>query len=189
MNDENAFGVLVSWYDIEDEEYSLEREAFVERLRAFSKAWRDAVGIFKLGTGVRAIDFGHAVYFEVADGEQSEDPIVWLKMVRARIQASEFTTVGIVSYGGRWIDDQRQLVERIGVEETIDLVPASRSSEPLRRALWAETAARQDDEDAPEGWGVGLYADAEVIDALGRKFKNEPTPHAVAGATFYRVGS
>ena len=189
MNDENAFGALISWYDVEDEEYSLERDEFVERLRGFSKAWRDSVEIFKLGAGVRAIDFGHSVYFEIAEGDQSEDPIVWLKMVRARILEQGFTTVGVATYGGRWTAGESPSPGRVGVEASIELVPAARSSEPLRRALYAETAARQDDEDAPDGWGPGLYADAEAIEALCRKFKNAPTPLDVAGATFFRVGS
>lgn len=102
MIDENTFGVLVSWYDIEDAEYGMEPEEFAERWREFGSAWRDALTVFQLGEGAHALDLGHAVYIEIADGDQTEDPIVWLKMVRARIAEKGFTTVGVVSHGGRF---------------------------------------------------------------------------------------
>lgn len=187
MNDENAFGLLVSWVDLEQEEYALEPAEFALRWRAFRDAWREALGIFTLGQDVRALDLGHALYLEVADGDQTEDPIAWLKMVRARLAEKDFATVGVLSYGGRWLDDEvgSELPEMNGVFVAV----ASCPSEPLRRALYADTAAHRDEADAPDGWGAGLYVDTEAIEALGRKFKNAPTPLAVAGATFFRVGA
>jgi len=181
MIDENAFGLLVSWYDIEDVEYSLEPEEFVARWREFVAAWRDALDVFQLGEGAEALDLGHALYVEIADGDQAEDPIVWLKMVRARIAERGFTTVGVVSHGGRW--------RELGVETEckIPVKIASRPSEAFRRALFAETATHEDEELAPDGWGPGVYVDSEAIEALGRQLKNAPTPLASAGATFFRV--
>lgn len=187
MNDENAFGLLLSWADIEQEEYGLEPAEFARRWREFRDAWREALGIFALGQDVRALDLGHALYLELGDGDQSEDPITWLKLVRSRLSEKGFSTVGVVSYGGRWLDDEvgSELPEMNGVYVAV----ASCPSEPLRRALYADTAAHRDEADAPEGWGVGLYVDTEAVEALGRKFKNEPTPLVSAGATFYRVGA
>lgn len=186
MDDENAFGLLLAWADIEQEEYSQEPADFARRWRAFRDAWRDALGIFALGKDVRALDLGHALYLELADGDQTEDPIAWLKLVRARLSEQGFATVGVLSYGGRWLADDAgsELPEMNGVFVAV----ASAPSEPLRRALWAETAAHHDQADAPDGWGAGLYVDTEAIEALGRKFKNEPTPLVSAGATFYRLG-
>lgn len=182
MIDENAFGVLVSWYDIEDAEYGLTPEEFAERWHEFASAWRDALSVFQLGEGAHALDLGHAVYVEIADGDQTEDPIVWLKMVRARIAEKGFTTVGVVSHGGRF----RELPRPEG-ECPIPIQVASGPSEALRRALFAETACHEDEELSPEGWGPGIYVDSEVIEALGRQLKNAPTPLASASATFFRV--
>ena len=59
-------------------------------------------------------------------------------------------------------------------------------SEPLRRALFAETASHgAPDEDS--AWGSGLYLDTDAAEALGIRPKNEPTRLDVAGATFFRV--
>jgi hypothetical protein len=185
MFDENAFGVLVSYYDIENDEYALEPDAFATRWREFRAAWQECLGIWQLGQAVRAVHFGHSLYLEVAEGEQSEDPIVWLKMVRARIAEKGFPTVGVVSFGGRWLEDEAaSREEEIG---GVHVQTVSLPSEPLRRALAAEAASRFDEEEAPEGWGPGIYADTDAIEALGKKFKNAPTPLVVAGATFYRV--
>ena len=187
MEDENAFGLLLSWVDLEQAEYTLEAAEFAQRWREFREAWREALAIFALGTDVRALELGHALYLEVAEGDHTEDPIAWLKLVRARLLEKGFATVGVLTYGGRWLDDQvgSELPEMNGVFVAV----ASCPSEPLRRALWAATAAHHDDADAPEGWGAGLYVDTDAIDALGRKFKNAPTPLAAAGATYFRVGA
>jgi hypothetical protein len=69
----------------------------------------------------------------------------------------------------------------------VEWQPVSLPSEPLRRALYAETATHSADENDHSGWGPGIYVDTEAIEALGRTLKNAPTPLAVAGATFYRV--
>jgi hypothetical protein len=187
MIDENAFGLLISWVDLEQEEYAREAEAFAALWQQFRDAWREAVGISALGTDVRALDLGHAVYFEVADGDQSEDPIAWLKLVRARLLEKGFATAGVLSYGGRWLDEAvgTELPEANGVSIAVAACP----SEPLRRALWADAAAHQDAADVPDGWGAGLYVDAEAIEAMGRKLKNEPTALVASGATFFRLGS
>ncbi len=96
-------------------------------------------------------------------------------------------TLGIVSNPRRVFTDEAgsELPEMNGVFVAV----ASAPSEPLRRALWADTAAHHDQADAPDGWGAGLYVDTEAVEALGRKFKNEPTPLVSAGATFYRLGA
>ncbi|MCA9592471.1 MAG: hypothetical protein KC776_04145 [Myxococcales bacterium] len=186
MHDENAFGLLVSYYDVENDEYALEREDFVARFTEFKNLMLDCVESFPLGESLRAVDLGHAVYVEMADGDQEEDPIVWLKMVRARLTGRELRSVGVLSYGSRWLDDDDELPEAIDMNKA-EWVSVSRPSEPLRRALYAETASRQDEDDAPDGWGPGLYVDTEAVEALGRALKNAPTPLAVAGATFFRV--
>ena len=69
----------------------------------------------------------------------------------------------------------------------LGIKPLSLPSEPLRRALYAETASHGADEDDEDAWGPGIYVDTEAVEALGRTLKNAPTPLAIAGATFYRV--
>jgi hypothetical protein len=186
MFDENAFGVLLSYFDIEDDEYALEPQEFATRWKEFHSAWREALDIFRLGDGVRGVDLGHALYLEVGDGDQAEDPIVWLKMVRARLLEKGFSTFGAVTHGGRWLEEgEAEVTETLS--SGIRLVGASLPSEPFRRALYADTASRIDEEHSPDGWGSGLFVDTDALEALSRTPKNAPTPLAVAGATFYRV--
>ena len=131
------------------------------------------------------MDLGHAVYLEIAEGEQTEDPFHWLRDVRARLTAREFVTVGVLSHGSRWVETQAN--ESGPAEPQGGCVTVSRvslPSEPFRRALYADAASRVDDDCA--GWGPGLYVDAEAIEALGKKLRNVPTALVASGATFYR---
>ncbi len=77
--------------------------------------------------------------------------------------------------------EARELAPRIAFAKL------SHPSEPFRRAIAVEVASRRADEDDERGWGPGLYVDDEAIEALGRQFKNAPTP-LEAGARRTRVG-
>jgi hypothetical protein len=68
------------------------------------------------------------------------------------------------------------------------LVRASGPSEPFRRALLAEAAARGYEDGDNSSWGPGLYLDVEAVEALGKKPKNAPTVLRAGGAEFYRSG-
>ncbi len=185
MIDENAYGLFLSYYDVENEEYALERDPFVERLTEFSRLLRDCVKQFPLGTDLHAVDLGHAVYVEMADDRQEEDPIVWLKMTRARLKGRNFETTAVLTFGGRWIDEEDGIVELDPFDKG-GLVRVAHASEPFRKALYADAASRRDEE--TEGWGPGLYVDTEAVEAMGRALKNAPTPLNASGATFYRMG-
>lgn len=188
MTDENAFGVLLSYFDVEDDEYGLEREQFVERFEAFRRAVRVCLES-PPGEDVRGLDVGHALYLEVAEGDHEDGLIGWLQRARSRLGEQGFRTAAVLSYGSRWDNEQESPdfgVERFG---RVQLVTFSNPSEPLRRALNAETACHGDEELGETGWGPGLYLDTEAVEALGKKPKNEPTTLVVAGATFYRAGS
>ncbi len=185
MIDENAFGLLVSYFQIEDDEYGLEPEEFVDRYRAFRAALDECRSGFPLGKDARAVDLGHAVYLEIGEGDEIEDPFHWLRDVRARLSARDFVTVGVLSHGSRWVETQ--VGEFHAAEASagdVSVTRVSLPSEPFRRALYADAASRVDD-DCP-GWGPGLYVDAEAIEALGKKLKNAPTALVASGATFYR---
>jgi hypothetical protein len=187
MTDENAFGVMVSYFAVEDEEYALEREQFVERFEGFRARVREVVQEHPLGPEARALDLGHAWYFEVAEGEQSESPLAWVKRICERLKQHGFDCVAVVTHGGRWVDDGDSSfvsTEHLG---TFRAVTLSNPSEPLRRALYADAASRVDEEE-PAGWGPGLYLDTEAVEALGIKPKNAPTVLRFAGAEFYRAG-
>ena len=188
MLDENAFGLLISYYQIESDEYSLERQQFVQRYQSFRATTLECIEALPLGRQTRALDFGHALYLEVAQGEEVEDPFGWLRMVRARLHARDFLSVGVLSHGSRWVDEAASAwdpaLQQVG---DIPVLCASLPSEALRRALYADAAARED-ENCP-GWGPGLYVDTEAIEAMGRTLKNAPTPLLASGATFYRFGS
>ncbi len=185
MIDENAFGFLISYFDVEDDEYALERDEFVARFTLFRRTIVECLDAIPLGRGVRAMDIGHAVYAEVAEGDQSEDPLSWIKMVRARLSGRGFSTVGVLTHGSRW-EVEGAVPFSTEFAGDVALTSVSRPSEPLRRALSADAAAREEE---AEGWGPGLYLDTEAVEALGRTPKNAPTLlRASGGAEFYRAG-
>lgn len=187
MHDENAFGFLFAFYDIEDVEYGLEPEDFVQRFTEFRSVVLSSAAEVELGKAVRVTDLGHAVYFEVGDGDHTTDPIGWLRRVRESLVARGFAVSAVLSHGGRWLaEDDPAWPDCDTLKGDYRLVHLSRPSEPLRRALAAETATHGTD--GTDGWGEGTYVDTEAVEALGKALKNAPTPLAAAGATFYRIG-
>lgn len=186
MIDENAYGFLLSYFSIEDDEYGLEPEEFVERWREFREVALRFTRERPPGERARGIDLGHAVYFEVAEGDERGDPIAWLRALRAELAERELATVAVLSHGGRWVDES----DAASGEPPggVELVRASLPSEPLRRALYADAASRVDEDAAEPGWGPGLYVDSEAVEALGRVLKNAPTALLAGGAAFYRAG-
>ena len=189
MIDENAFGIALGYSGLEDDEYALEREEFLSRWAEFRACVLECLHELPPGRGVRALDLGHLIYAELADGDQSEDPVHWLRAVRARLAARGFETMGVVTYGGRWVPEAAETaLPDLSEGPEVQVWSVSYPSEPLRRALWAETAGRRD-EDCPQGWGPGLYVDSDALEPLGKKLKNAPTALHAAGATYYRFGS
>jgi len=187
MIDENAYGLLIAYFGIEDDEYAQEREHFAVRVEAFRACWLECLRGLPLGRGVRAFDLGHALYVELAEDDLIDDPLGWLRMLRARLTGRDFMTVGIITYGGRWLNEDaqspRDLEQDLG---EVTLTQVSLPSEPLRHALDADARTRIDDENEA-GWGAGLYVQRDAIEALGRKFKNAPTALEAGGATFFRI--
>lgn len=182
--DENAYGYLFSYLEIEDDEYSLDPEEFVARFTKFREVIHSALREQPPGASCRVIELGHAVYLEIAEGDEAVDPFSYLKRVRGLLEECEISTAAVLSHGSRWIADPQQDPATAGVGGA-----AAYPSEALRRALYADTACQPgDDEDLEPGWGAGLYVDTEAIESMGKVLKNAPTALAVAGATFYRFG-
>ena len=188
MIDENAFGLLISYYSIEDDEYDGEREHFVERYATFTALIRDRLVDKPPSDTARAIDFGYAFYVELSDGQQQLDLIAWLRELRATLAEHDFDTAGMLTHGSSWVDDQDPRPDIVDCGN-VKLFRASRPSEPLRRALLAEAATHPDENTGSEGWGPGLYLDLEAVEALGRRPKNTPTILRSGGAEFFRAGS
>jgi hypothetical protein len=188
MIDENAFGLLISYFSIEDDEYTGDRDQFIERYATFAALIRDRLTEKPPGTSARAIDLGYAFYVELPDGEQAADLIGWLREMRATLAEHDYATAGMLTHGSCWVDEQdpRPDIVECG---TVKLFRASLPSEPLRRSLLAEAATHGDEETGTEGWGPGLYLDLEAVEALGRKPKNAPTILRSGGAEFFRAGS
>jgi hypothetical protein len=186
MQDENAFGLLISYLRIEDDEYSLEREEFVDRALSFRQVLVEYIEAFTPAEGARALDLGHALYLEFAAGDESEDPVVWLKGARSRLASREFESVAVLSYGSRWVAEPAEASPSVETFGTVEVLRVSNVSEPFRKALYVDTATQGDEED-DVAWGAGLYVDTEAVEALGRALKNAPTPLAIGGATFYRM--
>jgi hypothetical protein len=181
MIDENAYGILVSYFDIEEDEYGLEIESFAERVSAFGAILRGCLRDGALGAQVRAVALGHAFYFELAEDELGGDPLAFIREARRRLSDEGFESVGVLTHGGRWLEAEAQ------ASEPSPLMEVCLPSEPLRHALDADAASRATEDDEPSGWGPGLYVEDEAIEALGRKLKNEPTALEAGGARFFRI--
>lgn len=187
--DQNAFGLLVAFYDIEDAEYSLEPDEFVARCERFRELVLEHVRERALANGLTALDLGHALYFEFEDGDQSEDPMAWLRAASRLLTEAEFAVVAVLAHGGRWVDEGAAEPASNGASNAAlpAVVRVTRPSEALRRALYAEAATHGAEGD--DGWGPGVFVDEEAIGALKRAFKNAPTPLLAGGAKFFRLGS
>lgn len=187
MIDENAYGLLISYLTADDDEYALEASLFAQRLEGFRVLVREQISHSTLASDLSVWDFGTFFYLEVAEGDERQDPFRWLASTRERLTSAEYPTVGVLTHGGRWVgEDDAERLPRLDSAPGVTYCRCTHSSEPFRRALYAECAAH-DSEESP-GWGPGLYVDAEAVEALGRKLKNVPTPLVSADATFYRIG-
>lgn len=103
MIDENAFGVLLAHFDLENLEYSLGEDAFLEHLRRFDVALEERLAEEPLATSLRRVDLGHAVYLEFADGDQAADPIGWVRRTRQSLIDVDVPNVCVLACGGRWM--------------------------------------------------------------------------------------
>ncbi len=188
MIDENAFGLLIAYLNIEEDEYAGEREQFVLRYNAFRSLLRDRLRDAPPSDSARALELGHAFFVELLEDEIGCDLIAWLRTLRTELGDSGYVTAGILTYGSSWYDaaDPQPAVTEVA---KCRVVSASGPSEPLRRALGAEAACRGDEDAAAPGWGPGLYLDVDAVEALGRKPMNQPTILRSNGAEFFRAGS
>src|SRR6185436_13437929 len=112
--DENAFGILIAYFAIEDEEYALEREKFVERFSEFRAATLDFAVTLPVAERAQLFDLGHAVYIEFAQGEEREDPLAWAKAARALLTGRNFDSAVIVSHGSRWREEDGEQLPDVG---------------------------------------------------------------------------
>jgi hypothetical protein len=185
MIDEDAFGILFSYYEIEEDEYgSDDREDFVRRFEAFEQLGLAAVRGLELPAEHHVVCLGHAVYAEVRDGEDTPQLFARFRAAAAQLASQGFVSVAVLTHGSRWVQDGDGVA--LNVEgEAPRIARVSRPSEPLRRALFAAALA-QGDEDV-EGWGPGVYADTEALEALGKAPRNAPTVLRAPGAAFFRV--
>src|SRR5687768_18548705 len=106
MIDENAYGLLVSYFAIENDEYALETAEFVERFGTFQRCWRSCLE--EQTAALRAFDLGHALYVEFAEDELPGDPVALLRAMRARLTEHEIDSVGVLTFGGRWLPSEDQ---------------------------------------------------------------------------------
>jgi hypothetical protein len=185
MIDEDAFGVLFSYYEVEDDEYgSDDRADFVQRFEAFERAALAIVQSLELPGDPHIVCLGHALYAEFRDDEPANDLLRTLRQASSRLAAAGFVNATVLTYGARWVtpDSAPDLSVSEGPPR---IARISRPSEPLRRALDVDTLTRRDDH--VNGWGPGVYVDTEALEALGKTPKNAPTVLHTAGAQFFRI--
>jgi hypothetical protein len=185
MIDEDAFGILLSYFEIEDDEYGSEDRAdFVERFEAFERLALGLLGNMELPPDHHVVCLGHAVYAEFRDREDTPQLFARFREAAARLSSEGFVNVAVLTHGSRWVDDG-QPAELAIIGDAPRVARISRPSEPLRRGLFVAALAQADDD--VEGWGPGVYADTEALDALGKTPKNAPTVLRAPGAEFFRV--
>ena len=188
MLDENAFGLLLAYHDLEDDEYAGERADFVERYRAFTTLVRERLAAEPPAPRARAVDLGHALYVELLeDGEEHVELIAWLRGFRAALAERDYRTAAFLTYGSAWVEEE-PVAASVDCG-TVKLLAVSLPSEPFRRALLGEAATHGDEDAGQAGWGPGLYLDVDAVEALGKKPKNAPTILRAGGAAFFRAGS
>jgi hypothetical protein len=185
MIDEDAFGILFSYYELEDDEYgSDDREDFVQRFEAFERLALLAVQSLELPADHHVVCQGHAVYAEFPDREDTPQLFARFRAAAARLSSEGFVNVAVLSHGSRWVEEGRGVA--LSIEGTAPAVARiSRPSEPLRRTSFVAAFAQGDDQ--MEGWGPGVYADTEALEALGKTPKNAPTVLRAPGAEFFRI--
>lgn len=185
MIDEDAFGILFSYSDVEDDEYGCDdRSEFVQRFQGFEHEVLDIVRSMELSSEHHVVALGHAVYVEVRDGDDGGPLLGKVRAASARLREAGFTNVTVLSHGSRWVEPG-QAPDLALVPGPPPLLRVSRPSEPLRRALDADTFARSDDDEP--GWGPGVYVDTEALEAMNKSPKNAPTVLRARGAQFFRI--
>lgn len=186
MIDEDAYGVLLSYQRIEEDEYgSDEREHFVQRFRAFEQAARVALGTLDL-TSHHLVLLGHCVYSEFEHGSAPVELLAQVRRASGQLRAAGFENVAALTYGSRWVEEDEPPALHVAAGPP-RVARVSAPSEPLRKALCVDCFSR-DDEDEP-GWGLGVYVDLEALEALDRTPKNAPTELRARGARFYRISA
>lgn len=185
MIDEDAFGILLAYYEIEEDEYgSDDRSEFVRRFEAFERAGLSAIESLELPPDHHVLCLGHAVYAELRDREDTPQLFARFRAAAARLTSEGFLNVAVLTHGSRWVEEERAPELSVSAEPP-RVARLSRPSEPLRRALYVGAVAQADDEVA--GWGPGAYADTDALEALGKTPKNAPTALLCPGARFYRI--
>jgi hypothetical protein len=187
MIDEDAFGVLFSYYDLEDDEYGTDdRAEFVARFEGFERFVLGLVTELMLPGEPHVVCLGHAVYVELRDEGPAGDLLRAVRQASARLTEAGYINATALTHGGRWVQPE-QLPELSVSEAAPRVVRVSRPSEPLRRALEVEALSRCSEDF--EGWGPGVYVDTDAIEALGKTPKNAPTVLHTAAAQFFRIPS
>lgn len=187
VTDENAFGLLISYVGIEDDEYEHDdTAAFAERIVRLRDVCTQALANNPPAPNTHAVFWGHAFYVEFPEFDGKPSLLPFIRTLREQLREHGIETAGIVAFGGRWVEQEDRVDLNVAEYNGVRIASVSMPSEPLRKALYAETACQGFDGAA--GWGTGLFFDADALEPLGLNLKNQPTPLYVADATFVRVG-
>lgn len=187
MTDENAFGLLISYVGIEDDEYEHDdTAAFAERIVRLRDVCTQALAANPPAANTHAVFWGHALYVEFPEPDAKPSLLSFIRTLREQLLEHGIETAGIVTFGGRWVEQEDRVDLNVAEHNGVRIATVSMPSEPLRKALYAETACQGFD--GALGWGTGLFFDADALEPLGLNLKNQPTPLSVADATFVRVG-
>jgi hypothetical protein len=189
VRDENAFGLLLSYHRLEDDEFGdAGPSAFAARFCDFEREALSAFAAAGLPTDRHVLALGHALYTEFHDAGDTPRLLSQLRGASQRLLGAGFENVAVLAYGGRWIDADTgpRLVLEPGPPP---LMRASLPSEPLRRclALLARAAEAEQGEEEDGGFGPALYVDLEAAEAVGVQLKNSPTLLNAGGASFFRI--
>lgn len=179
MIDENAIGVLVAHYDLESAEYSLGESAYLDYLARFDDTVNRYLVEHPLADEVRRIELGHALYLELADGEQQTDPMTWLRHLRQALVAADLPNVCVLTAGGRWVPALPEEVASEPDSSESDELPSARESGAWR----VSTAPSASDSSAQASPSPLREPGAEYVSA-STYGPSEPLRKALAAEAF-----
>src|SRR6187399_1338142 len=104
MLDENAFGLLISYQSLDDDEYGGERSEFIERYSDFAALLRARLTEQPPATPACAVDLGHALYVELLEDAERGDLVAWLRSLRAALTERGYQSAAVLTFGASWID-------------------------------------------------------------------------------------
>src|SRR5690606_7852233 len=126
----------ISYVGIEDDEYQNDdTEVFVQQVARFRSVCLEALRRTPPAPNTSAIFLGHALYVEFAETDERPALLAFVRSVRDELRSSELHTAGVLTFGGRWVNEEEHVELKVIEQGDCRVADVSLPSEPLRKAL------------------------------------------------------